>query len=484
VKKLIKLSKMYQSRLIISFFAVFFIVFNSFALAGHKHGSDRHINPAGIVTGSGGVGVSGIVSPSAFTAHNSIKSVQQTGSVNPAGVIRGSGGISARAQTSFTAGKRGSGAGNKSSGLGFGSKGAGGNNSLDKAGCAKIAGNNVFVGTAGSNVVIKLPNPHLNNFSNKANKCGLGAADSFAMAIDGIEQLTFCAGAKGQNPGKGNLDVKLRKDGYPGNPGGGNGNGHWGEGNHGNGKGNIFCGNQGHGVGEGMTCGGCKPKPKPCPKPCPKPKPPCPKPKPPCPKPKPPCPKPKPPKPPCPEPEPEPEPTFATAAAPVPLVRFPEVLGCPAVISAATEEVGVPPQAIQLWIGKSLASNIDIQPCDVCSRIVEAAAVLRDSDGSRFAALAEIINSIAPADMPFSPEFGVQIVESLRQMSDEDNRYAVALEYMDAFVEYANILEKELPGLVDSPVEFVMAKYGSSIIDDDNANIATFVAMQLQTVEQ
>jgi len=442
VRRLIKFSRVYQLVLIISFFAVFFVIFSSFALAGHKHGSDSHVNPAGIITGSGGVGVNGIVSPSAFTAHNSIKSFQQTGSVNPVGE-----GVS--------------GAGNKGPCQGFSGKGA--------------AGSNVLVGTTSCNVAVQIPRLHINGLSNKCGELGLGAADNFAMAIDGIEQLTWHAGAKGPNPGRGNFDVKLIKDGDPGNPGGGNCNGHWGEGNHGNGKGNIFCGNQGHGIGEGMTCGGCNHKP------CPKPKPPCHKPKPPCHKPKPPCHKPKPP---CPEPEPEPEPTLATAAAPVPLVRFPEATGCPAAIAAAASEVGIPHQSIQLGIGGSLASSAGIQPCDICSRIVEAAEVLRDFDGSRFAALAEIINSIAPADMPFSPEFGMQIAESLRQMRDEDNRYAAALEYVDAFVDYANILEKDFTGLVDSPMEFVLAKYGSAILDNDNANIAAFVAMQMRTVEQ
>lgn len=37
----------------------------------------------------------------------------------------------------------------------------------------------------------------------KTGKFGLGAADSFAVAIDGIEQLTCYAGTKGPNPGKG-----------------------------------------------------------------------------------------------------------------------------------------------------------------------------------------------------------------------------------------------------------------------------------------
>jgi hypothetical protein len=159
-------------------------------------------------------------------------------------------------------------------------------------------------------------------------------------------------------------------------------------------------------------------------------------------------------------------------------------MGCPATIAAAASEIGIPRQTIQLWIGGSLASGVDIQPCDICSRIVAAAEVLRDYDGSRFAALAEMINTIAPADMPFSPELAMQIAESLRQMGGEGAHYAIALEYVDAFVDYANILETELPGQVENPVEFVLAKYGSAVLDNDNANIATFIAMQMQPVEQ
>ena len=63
--------------------------------------------------------------------------------------------------------------------------------------------------------------------------------------------------------------------------------------------------------------------------------------------------------------------------------RAPQVEGCPAIIAAATEELGITPENIQVAMANAMASATDIQPCDTCARLVNAAAILKDVDGSR-----------------------------------------------------------------------------------------------------
>jgi hypothetical protein len=170
------------------------------------------------------------------------------------------------------------------------------------------------------------------------------------------------------------------------------------------------------------------------------------------------------------------------SAPPVPVIRVPEVEGCPATIAAASKEIGIPKQTIQIWIAKSLASGTNLQPCDACTRLLSAAEVLRDADGSYFAALAEVVNSVAPADAPFTAETGMMIAAAFEQKLDGDDAYAKASEYIDAFAEYISIMEKELKVPVDDPVLFVMDKYGKPLQESDNQNIAAYVAVRLEAL--
>ena len=432
-----------------------FALFASLTIAAPKVNHNKGSNPAGIIPGTGGAAANEIVVPN--------------------GIAKKFGDSAGGSQVGFSAGASVQGHSQGASNSNSGHKGGGpsiGNNGY----VLKNSGKEVFVGQPGSSVVVKI-NGKFSGFDRsfgKGNKELLGAGDSYSMAIEGLEELTWIAGAKGPNPGRGNDDVKARKDGDPGNPGGGNGNGHWGEGNQGTGKGNVASGNQGHGVGEGMTGGGHH----------------------------------------CDndtdndidadtdfdmdtdmdtdcdmdidndfDNDADSDTDVIIANTFEPVIRFPKAQGCPATIEAASNEIGIPEQTIQIRISDSLSSGANIQPCEVCQQIVNLAAILRDTDGSRLAALTEIVNSLAPADMPFTPEMGIQIAAAFQSNLEEDSRYASAAEYIDAFVEYAHILENRLPGVVEDPTAFVLEKYGSEITENDNPNIAAFVAMRLEALQ-
>jgi hypothetical protein len=74
------------------------------------------------------------------------------------------------------------------------------------------------------------------------------------------------------------------------------------------------------------------------------------------------------------------------------------VAGCPALLAAAAEELGIAEETIEVSLANSFALNTDIQPCDTCARLVNAAQILRDVDGTRMAAMVEVFNTLAPSD--------------------------------------------------------------------------------------
>ena len=92
---------------------------------------------------------------------------------------------------------------------------------------------------------------------------------------------------------------------------------------------------------------------------------------------------------------------------------------------------------------------------------------------------------MVPAGALLTPEMEATIGQAFAGVGDNaDVRMAVALEYLDAFVEYVALLDNELGPLAGDSVAFVMEKYGAGVTDSDNSNIAAFVAAQLETVGQ
>ena len=112
-------------------------------------------------------------------------------------------------------------------------------------------------------------------------------------------------------------------------------------------------------------------------------------------------------------------------------------------MQAAAAELGVSAQTIQVSIDNAVAVAPNIQPCQACEKIVAYAATLKDADGSHMAAMAQIFNTLAPPNVPFTPEMGAMIADSFSQNFDNADmpQYAMAIEYIDAFVGYVTALE-------------------------------------------
>jgi hypothetical protein len=146
-------------------------------------------------------------------------------------------------------------------------------------------------------------------------------------------------------------------------------------------------------------------------------------------------------------------------------------------------ELGVPGDTIEVSLANSFALNTNIQPCESCARLLNAATILRDEDGSGMAAMNQVFNTVAPAGAPFTPEMATSIATAFAGRVNDGTQYATAIEYIDAFVRYLAVLDTEMgsPVADGDSIAFIMGKYGTGITGSDNSNIAAFVATRLES---
>ena len=166
-------------------------------------------------------------------------------------------------------------------------------------------------------------------------------------------------------------------------------------------------------------------------------------------------------------------------AAPLADLELPQLKGCPAEMKAASNELDTNADDLQLLINNSMATNPNLQPCDACARLLVAAGALRDKDGVRLAAMNQIFNTLAPADAPFTEEVSASIATAFARLADQDPEYALAADYIDAFVDYVAVLDSDLKVPVGDPMVYTLNKYGEAIMSNPNQNIVTFLVQKV-----
>jgi len=156
-----------------------------------------------------------------------------------------------------------------------------------------------------------------------------------------------------------------------------------------------------------------------------------------------------------------------------------EISGCPALVKWAAEEIGIDQRLVQIWVANSLASTGNIQPCDACEGLKNAAKILQDADGTHIAALAQVINEFASSTAPPTEEQMASIADAITRNTDEDSYYAVADEYLDALATYVGILSSEMGFSAIESVQLVTDKYVGQLAQGQNVGVATFIAASL-----
>ena len=159
-----------------------------------------------------------------------------------------------------------------------------------------------------------------------------------------------------------------------------------------------------------------------------------------------------------------------------------EISGCPALVKWAAEEVGIGERIVQIWVANSLASTGNIQPCDACQGLKNAAKILQDADGTHIAALAQVVNEFASSTAPPTEEQMIAIAEAIARNMDEDSYYAVADEYLEALTTYVGILSNEMGFSTVESVQIVTDKYVGRLAQGQNVGVAAFIAASLAAI--
>lgn len=170
-------------------------------------------------------------------------------------------------------------------------------------------------------------------------------------------------------------------------------------------------------------------------------------------------------------------PPVENLAAPLEELAIPETKGCPVEMDAAAAELAINTEDLQLLFNNSLAFNPNLQPCEACQQLITSAKILDDPTGERLAAMNQVFNTLAPADAPFTPEVQANITTAFANLSDEDMQYALASEYVNAFVDYVAVVGTELQAPVGDPVIYALEKYGQEVADV-NPNITAYMVAQ------
>jgi VCBS repeat-containing protein len=156
-----------------------------------------------------------------------------------------------------------------------------------------------------------------------------------------------------------------------------------------------------------------------------------------------------------------------------------EVTGCPALVQWAAAELGTDVKKVQIWVAGALASPGNIQPCNACGDLKQAAAILQDADGSRVAALAGLINEFASSDAPPTEEQMASIADAIANDIEGNVQYAAAGEYLDALAKYVGILNSGMGFTADEAVQFATDNYVDNLVEAENIGVAAYVAARL-----
>ncbi len=185
-----------------------------------------------------------------------------------------------------------------------------------------------------------------------------------------------------------------------------------------------------------------------------------------------------------PEPKPEPEPVLGAMlpfvpAAPVPERLAFEISGYPALTNWVAKELGIDKGRIQIGIANTLASARDIQPYRAFARLKAAATVLQDVDGTRVAALAQVISQFASSTAPPTEEQMASIADAIANDIEGNSQYAAAGEYLDALAKYVGILTNEMGFSMDESIQFATNNYVEKLVEGENLGVAAYVAARL-----
>lgn len=153
--------------------------------------------------------------------------------------------------------------------------------------------------------------------------------------------------------------------------------------------------------------------------------------------------------------------------------------GCPALVQAAAEELGTSPDEIQVSMQNSFALNTNIQPCEACAKVVNAANILKETQGTTIATLNQVVGQFVTTDAPLTEEGIASINQAIAINIDnaEMPEYASTSQWLNAMADYVAVVNEDIGWSQDDAVAFALEKYGAP--EEANEAVAIFIASQL-----
>ncbi|HIJ71006.1 MAG TPA: filamentous hemagglutinin N-terminal domain-containing protein [Planctomycetes bacterium] len=151
---------------------------------------------------------------------------------------------------------------------------------------------------------------------------------------------------------------------------------------------------------------------------------------------------------------------------------------CPALVAWAAEELGLQ-GGIQTYLSNAYVYTTDLQPCEMCARLRDAATILEDQDGAQIAALGAVINEFIAPPAPISTEQMASVGQALALHTDDGTHYAAAGRWLDALIEYIGIVNSEIGWPLADSVALVTSKYVSPATAEADPAVAVYIEAQL-----
>ena len=158
-----------------------------------------------------------------------------------------------------------------------------------------------------------------------------------------------------------------------------------------------------------------------------------------------------------------------------------DIGGCPALMQWLASEVGATADEVQLQFASTMDYSTGTHPCNSCSRLKDAAAILADENGARIEALAKVVNGTVSAPGPITEEQMAVIAANFAEHTGDGTYYAQAGEWIDALAAYVAVLNKELRYSPDQSLALANKYYGPQL-ENQNSELAAYVAARVAAI--
>jgi len=134
---------------------------------------------------------------------------------------------------------------------------------------------------------------------------------------------------------------------------------------------------------------------------------------------------------------------------------------------------------LELEHENSFALNTNIQPCEACAKVVNAANILKETQGTTIATLNQVVGQFVTTDAPLTEEGIASINQAIAINIDnaEMPEYASTSQWLNAMADYVAVVNEDIGWSQDDAVAFALEKYGAP--EEANEAVAIFIASQL-----